>query len=85
LTGPRSRHGIAPHIEGGTLTIEAAPAGDSLRIVVADDGKGAGRIVEGVGLGNARLRLRQLYGDRQSLVVETAPGAGFRVTILVPR
>lgn len=79
------RHGIAPRIEGGTLTIEAAPAGDSLRIVVADNGKGADQIVEGVGLGNARLRLRQLYGDRQSLTVETAPGAGFRVTILVPR
>lgn len=79
------RHGIAPQVDGGTLTIEVTLAGDSLRIIVADDGKGAGEVVEGVGLGNARLRLRQLYGDRQSLEIDTAPGAGFRVTILVPR
>lgn len=79
------RHGIAPSIAGGTLTIEAQPAGDMLRISVIDDGKGGGAIREGIGLGNARLRLRQLYGERQSLAIETAPGRGFRVTILVPR
>ncbi|MEG8029239.1 sensor histidine kinase [Sphingomonas aerolata] len=79
------RHGIAPTIEGGTLTIEAKPAGDMLRISIADNGKGAGAIREGVGLGNARLRLRQLHGERQSLEIDTAPGEGFRVIILVPR
>jgi signal transduction histidine kinase len=79
------RHGIAPSIEGGTLTIEAKPADDMLRISIADDGKGADTIREGVGLGNARLRLRQLHGERQSLEIDTAPGEGFRVTILVPR
>jgi sensor histidine kinase YesM len=79
------RHGIAPLIEGGTLTIEAKPAGDMLRISIADNGKGAGAIREGVGLGNARLRLRQLHGERQSLEIDTAPGEGFRVIILVPR
>ena len=78
------RHGIAPLVAGGTLTIEAGLDGADLRLVVADDGKGAGEIVEGVGLGNARRRLRQLYGDRQSLAIETRPGAGFSVTILVP-
>ncbi len=56
-----------------------------LRISIADDGKGAGAIREGVGLGNARLRLRQLHGERQSLEIDTAPGEGFRVIILVPR
>ncbi|AJP71214.1 sensor histidine kinase [Sphingomonas hengshuiensis] len=79
------RHGIAPSVAGGTLTIEAMPVGDMLGISVADDGIGAAAIREGVGLGNARLRLRQLYGERQSLAIDTAPGEGFRVTILVPR
>lgn len=79
------RHGIAPSVAGGTLTIQTAPVGDMLAISVADDGNGAGAIREGVGLGNARLRLRQLYGERQSLEIDTAPGEGFRVTILVPR
>ena len=79
------RHGIAPCVKGGTLTIEAEMLGDFVRIVVADDGKGTGAVVEGVGLGNARQRLCQLYGARQSLAIETAPGAGFRATIMVPR
>ena len=78
------RHGIAPSIGGGTLMIEAKPAGDRLRIRIADDGKGADAIREGVGLGNTRHRLRQLYGESQSFEIDTAPGKGFRVTILVP-
>jgi LytS/YehU family sensor histidine kinase len=79
------RHGIAPLVEGGTLTIEAAVEGERLRLVVADDGKGADHVGDGIGLGNARQRLRQLYGDRQSLEIETAPGKGFRVTVEIPR
>ena len=78
------RHGIAPSIGGGTLTIEAKAAGGMLRIRIADDGKGADAIREGVGLGNTRHRLRQLYGENQSFEIDTAPGKGFRVTILVP-
>lgn len=79
------RHGIAPLVAGGTLTIEAELAGDMLRIGISDDGKGAGAITEGVGLGNARRRLRQLYGERHTFEIDTAPGRGFGVTILVPR
>lgn len=79
------RHGLAPLVEGGTLRIEATLLDDAVRIVVADDGKGAEALAEGVGLRNTRLRLRHLYGARQSLAIETAPNAGFRVTISVPR
>ncbi len=79
------RHGIAPVVMGGTIDIRAALLGDSVQIVVADDGAGAGAVVEGIGLGNARRRLRQLYGERQSLEIESAPGNGFRVTLVVPR
>lgn len=79
------RHGIAPLVEGGTLTIEAAVEGERLRLVVADDGKGADHVGDGIGLGNARQRLQQLYGDRQSVEIETARGGGFRVTVEIPR
>ena len=79
------RHGLSPQVAGGTLTIEAAIEGAKLRITVADDGKGAAKVVDGVGLGNARARLQQLYGDRQSLEIETAAGKGFKVTVTVPR
>jgi hypothetical protein len=79
------RHGIAPLVEGGTVTIAAQVIDGRLHVTVADDGKGADAVVERVGLGNARRRLRQLYADRQSLTIETAPRAGFRVLLVTPR
>ncbi|WP_277830094.1 histidine kinase [Speluncibacter jeojiensis] len=45
----------------------------------------AGRRGGSVGLGNVDARLRQVYGDRYGLVVETAPGAGTRVAFRVPK
>ncbi|MFW6773658.1 sensor histidine kinase [Nocardioides sp. CPCC 205120] len=38
-----------------------------------------------VGLGNVDARLRATYGDEAGLVVETAPGAGTKVTVRVPK
>lgn len=78
-------HGLSPLIEGGTLRIEAAVEGAELRITISDNGKGAAQVADGVGLGNNRARLRQLYGERQSLQITTEPGDGFEVTIVVPR
>lgn len=79
------RHGIAPLVEGGTVTIGAKVVDGRLHVSVADDGKGAGAIVERVGLGNARRRLQQLYGDRCSFQIETAPRAGFKVLLVTPQ
>ena len=79
------RHGLSSQVAGGTLTIDAAIDGPKLRLTVADDGRGAVQVVDGVGLGNARARLQQLYGDNQTLEIETAAGKGFKVTVTVPR
>ena len=38
----------------------------------------------GIGLANVDQRLRTLYGPEYGLVVETAPGAGTRITFRVP-
>ena len=40
---------------------------------------------DSVGLGNVDARLRQVYGDEFGLVVETAEGAGTKVTFRVPK
>ena len=40
---------------------------------------------DSVGLGNVDSRLRNAYGDEFGLVVETAPGAGTKVTVRVPK
>ena len=38
-----------------------------------------------MGLGNVDARLRNTFGDDYGLVVETAPGAGTKVTVRVPK
>lgn len=39
----------------------------------------------GIGLRNVDERLRQVYGDAYGLVIETAPGAGTKVHVRVPK
>jgi two-component system LytT family sensor kinase len=41
--------------------------------------------MDSVGLGNVDARLRNAYGDDYGLVVETAPGAGTKVVVRVPK
>ena len=41
--------------------------------------------LDSVGLGNVDGRLRNAFGDDYGLVVETAPGAGTRVIVRVPK
>ena len=67
-------------------------------ITVEDDGAGSDpervrrcspalgrRSGTSMGLGNVDARLRAVYGDDNGLVVETAAGAGTRVTLRVPK
>jgi two-component system LytT family sensor kinase len=39
----------------------------------------------GIALGNIDERLRQVYGDEYGLVVETAPGAGTKIKVRIPK
>ena len=41
--------------------------------------------LDSVGLGNVDGRLRNAFGDDYGLVVETAPGAGTKVIVRVPK
>ena len=40
---------------------------------------------DSIGLGNVDGRLRSAFGDEYGLVVETAEGAGTKVTVRVPK
>ncbi|WP_460710821.1 sensor histidine kinase [Nocardioides dilutus] len=90
------RHGLEGAAGGGTITIQAYDRGHDCLIEVEDDGAGedpekvrralAGEeSLDSVGLGNVDARLRATYGDDYGLVVETAPGAGTKVTVRVPK
>jgi signal transduction histidine kinase len=83
------RHGVAPRLRGGTVTIDARGDGEGLVVTIADDGVGldAGRRGSrghGVGLRNTRRRLRLVYGDAHFLAMDPREGGGTVVTIRVP-
>jgi two-component system LytT family sensor kinase len=94
------RHGLEGGAAVVTVSISAVDDGPHAVITVEDDGAGsepgviraalegdgpAGARGGSVGLGNVDSRLRQVYGDPYGLVVETAPGAGTRVSFRVPK
>jgi len=90
------RHGLESKEGVGHVTITASDQGSEAEIVVEDDGIGSDPEVvravlagvqegDSVGLGNVDARLRKVYGDDHGLVVETAPGAGTKVTFRVPK
>jgi two-component system LytT family sensor kinase len=90
------RHGIAGKEGGGSVSITATDQGSEAEIAIEDDGVGSDPEVvrlaldgqpgtDSIGLGNVDARLRQVYGDDFGLVVETAPGAGTKVTFRVPK
>jgi len=80
------KHGIAPLPAGGELLVSARFEGDALVLEVDNPGRledphpGAA----GVGLANARERLRILYGSRASLRLENRDGH-VAATVLVPK
>ncbi|HET7386527.1 MAG TPA: histidine kinase, partial [Nocardioidaceae bacterium] len=90
------RHGLERKPGVGRVTIIADDADREAVISVEDDGVGedpervrralAGdEDMDSIGLGNVDERLRTTYGDEYGLVVETAPGAGTKVTVRVPK
>jgi signal transduction histidine kinase len=85
-------HGIAPQIAGGTVSIESQRRAnpDALALTVRDDGAGcnwppAGAAkAGGVGLSALRRRFELDFEGSALLEVQSAPGRGFRVEILIP-
>jgi two-component system LytT family sensor kinase len=94
------RHGLSRKPGLGTIAIVAHDAGAECSITVEDDGVGmdpavfsqppdttdhAAEAGQHVGLANVDERLRAAFGDGFGLVVETALGAGTKVSMRVPK
>jgi two-component system LytT family sensor kinase len=94
------QHGLERGRGSGTVTVVAEDDGGLCRITVEDDGAGSDpervrQVLAGtaedavghasIGLANVDARLRAVYGDEHGLVVETAVGAGTKVTVRVPK
>jgi two-component system LytT family sensor kinase len=89
------RHGLEP-ARTGSLRIDVVDGDSEARIVVEDDGAGAdpsrlrrvlngAAITESVGLRNVDERLRATFGEDHGLLIETAEGAGTKVTLRIPK
>ncbi|MGW1005860.1 sensor histidine kinase [Streptomyces sp. NPDC002520] len=91
------RHGLEESMERSTITIVAEDDGPDARVSIEDNGvgmeperlreilKGTGGPSTGIGLSNVNVRLRQVYGHAYGLVIETAVGAGMKVTVRIPK
>ncbi|UWZ40825.1 histidine kinase [Dactylosporangium roseum] len=90
------RHGLSRKPGMGTISIVARDAGAECHITVEDDGVGMDPAAllssddgvdtgQHVGLRNVDDRLRSVFGDGFGVVVETAPGAGTKVSMRVPK
>jgi LytS/YehU family sensor histidine kinase len=93
------RHGMEGGVKRFHVRIVARDAGAEAAISIEDDGIGMdpdrlrallatvdGRGPHrGVGLRNVDDRLRQIFGEEYGLVIETAIGAGMKVSLRVPK
>lgn len=90
------RHGLENKTGVGHIALHAMDMGPDVWVTIEDDGIGADPqrirdILEGtsasdsIGVANVDERLRTIYGDEYGLIIETAPGAGTKVTVRIPK
>ena len=93
-------HGIEAKNEAGTVVIESALLGENLQITISDDGAGMdgetlakvrfrynqreARNAHSIGMSNVHNRIRVNFGEAYGLSVESEPGIGTTVTLIMP-
>jgi two-component system LytT family sensor kinase len=92
------KHGLEPRISGGTVTLRSRITDEGrLMVEVEDDGVGIGperndaslvsglvRPGTGIGVRNVRERMGVLYGDLATVEINSRPGRGTKVTLMMP-
>jgi two-component system LytT family sensor kinase len=88
------KHGLAPKIEGGSITLRSRVVDSQLVVEVEDDGVGmdAAHYIEqtdefsvgGIGMANVAERLKVLYGDTAKMTIESREGGGTLIRLRLP-
>jgi len=83
------RHGIAKVSKRGEIRMTVTHQGDTLHLVISDNGPGLDDLdtfhwKSGLGLRATQERLQTLYGDRQKLEIRTHPDGGVEASIRIP-
>ena len=79
------KHGLQPLLEGGSIRIDASSDPSTLRVQVADTGRGLGTSLgSGTGLANIRARLRAMYGGAAQLSLRVNEPRGVVAMIELP-
>jgi two-component system LytT family sensor kinase len=91
------KHGLEPRISGGTVTLRSRITDEGrLMVEVEDDGVGMAperdaapvsgleRPGTGIGVRNVRERMEVLYGNLATVEINSRPGRGTKVTLLMP-
>ena len=90
------QHGLEGKVGDGEITILAQDADHECLVTIEDNGVGedpervrralaGGGSTDSVGMANVDERLRAAFGDDYGLLVETAEGAGTKVTVRLPK
>ena len=84
------KHGFASKVEPGSIHIRSRSVGHRVAIEVEDDGVGmpaAGASSgsgTGIGILNVTERLQVVYGDAAEITIESQPGRGTLVRVVLP-
>jgi signal transduction histidine kinase len=73
---------VAKHADAGSAEVTVERAGDRLRVVVSDDGRG-GAVADGAGTGLRGLAQRAAAVDG-TLTVSSPPGGPTAITVELP-
>ncbi len=88
------KHGLAPKVEGGSITLRSRVIKSRLVVEVEDDGVGMGaaQLLErpdgfggiGIGMANVAERLKVLYEDTAKMMIENREGGGTLIRLRLP-
>ncbi len=84
------KHGLASRVDGGSIYLRSRCAEHRVVIEVEDDGVGIAQSAAssasgtGIGMMNVTERLQVVYGDTAEIEVESHPGKGTLVRLVLP-